>query len=133
MIPQASKRRPPTAAGNQDTSGDKMSKLRILASTAMAALVAGTAGLAVAKAETVVTMNTVQIFGTIDPAKISDYTDYMAAVNLYDGLISVDSKGNLIPELAESWTVSPDAREVTFKLRADAKFSDGSPVTAADV
>ena len=28
-----------------------------------------------------VTMNTVQIFGTIDPAKISDYTDYMAAVN----------------------------------------------------
>ncbi len=45
---------------------------------------------------------TVQIFGTIDPAKISDYTDYMAAVNLYDGLVSVDSKGNLIPQLAES-------------------------------
>jgi peptide/nickel transport system substrate-binding protein len=110
-----------------------MSKLAILASTALAALVAGTAGLSAAKAETVVTMNTVQIFGTIDPAKISDYTDYMAAVNLYDGLISVDSKGNLIPKLAESWTVSPDAKEVTFKLRVDAKFSDGSPVTAADV
>jgi peptide/nickel transport system substrate-binding protein len=110
-----------------------MSKLRILASTAIAAVIAGTAGLSAASAETVVTMNTVQIFGTIDPAKISDYTDYMAAVNLYDGLITVDSKGNLIPELAESWTVSPDAKEVTFKLRADAKFSDGSPVTSADV
>ncbi len=58
-------------------------------------------------------MNTVQIFGTIDPAKISDYTDYMAAVNLYDVSSSVDSKGNLIPQLAESWTVSPDAKEVT--------------------
>jgi peptide/nickel transport system substrate-binding protein len=88
-----------------------MSKLAILASTAIATLVAGTAGLSAAKAETVVTMNTVQIFGTIDPAKISDYTDYMAAVNLYDGLISVDSKGNLIPELAESWIVSPDAKK----------------------
>jgi peptide/nickel transport system substrate-binding protein len=110
-----------------------MSKLRIFASTAIAALIAGSAGLASARAENIVTMNTVQIFGTIDPAKISDYTDYMAAVNLYDGLISVDSKGNLIPELAESWTVSDDAKEVTFKLRADAKFSDGTPVTAADV
>jgi peptide/nickel transport system substrate-binding protein len=94
---------------------------------------AGTVGLSSAAAETVVTMNTVQIFGTIDPAKISDYTDYMAAVNLYDGLVSVDDKGNLIPRLAESWTVSPDAKEVTFKLRTDAKFSDGTPVTAADV
>ncbi|WP_202310342.1 ABC transporter substrate-binding protein [Mesorhizobium sp. L-8-10] len=104
-----------------------------LTSTATAALMLGAAGVMPAAAETVVTMNTVQIFGTIDPAKISDYTDYMAAVNLYDGLVSVDEKGNLIPELAESWTVSDDAREVTFKLRADAKFADGSPVQASDV
>ena len=90
-------------------------------------------GAAPASAETIVTMNTVQIFGTIDPAKISDYTDYMAAVNLYDGLVSVDAKGNLIPELAESWTVSDDAKEVTFKMRADAKFADGTPVQASDV
>ncbi|MBB3459015.1 peptide/nickel transport system substrate-binding protein [Rhizobium sp. BK313] len=110
-----------------------MSKLRFIASTAVAALLAGVAGTASASAKTVVTMNTVQIFGTIDPAKISDYTDYMAAVNLYDGLITVDSKGNLLPELAESWTISPDAKEVTFKLRADAHFTDGTPVQAADV
>lgn len=110
-----------------------MSKLRILASTATAALMLGAAGLSSASAETVVTMNTVQIFGTIDPAKISDYTDYMAAVNLYDGLVTVDSKGNLQPELAESWSMSPDATEATFKLRADAHFSDGTPVTAKDV
>jgi peptide/nickel transport system substrate-binding protein len=80
-----------------------------------------------------VTVNTVQIFGTIDPAKISDYTDYMASANLYDGLANVDSKGNLVPELAEKWEVSPDAASVTFHIRADAKFQDGSPVQAEDV
>lgn len=86
-----------------------------------------------AVAENVVTMNTVQIFGTIDPAKISDYTDYMAAVNLYDGLVTVDHTGALVPQLAQSWEVSPDATEVTFRLRKDATFSDGSPVEASDV
>jgi peptide/nickel transport system substrate-binding protein len=80
-----------------------------------------------------VTLNTVQIFGTIDPAKISDYTDYMASVNLYDGLANVDPKGNLVPELAEKWEVSPEATSVIFHLRADAKFQDGSPVQAEDV
>ncbi|MGO9772037.1 MAG: ABC transporter substrate-binding protein [Roseiarcus sp.] len=80
-----------------------------------------------------VTVNTVQIFGTIDPAKISDYTDYMASANLYDGLANVDPKGNLVPELAEKWEVSPDATSVTFHIRANAKFQDGSPVQAEDV
>ena len=80
-----------------------------------------------------ITVNTVQIFGTIDPAKISDYTDYMASANLYDGLANVDPKGALVPELASSWDVSPDASSVTFHLRADAKFQDGSPVQAEDV
>ena len=62
---------------------------KLLASTAAVAFLAFGAP---SFAQTVVTMNTVQIFGTIDPAKISDYTDYMAAVNLYDGLISVDTQ-----------------------------------------
>lgn len=101
----------------------------IWTTTALAAIAFGDA----ATAQTVVTMNTVQIFGTIDPAKISDYTDYMAAVNLYDGLVTVDASGNLVPQLAESWEVSEDAREATFTLRADATFADGSPVEAKDV
>lgn len=86
-----------------------------------------------ALAQTVVTNNVVQIFGTIDPAKISDYTDYMASVNLYDGLVTVDPAGNLVPELAESWSVADDARSATFVLREDARFADGTPVTAHDV
>lgn len=104
---------------------------RALTASAMAALVA--AGAVPAMAQTVITMNTVQIFGTIDPAKISDYTDYMASVNLYDGLLSVDGSGGVVPELAESWVVSDDASEVTFTIRSDATFHDGSPVEAKDV
>ncbi len=96
-----------------------------------ACLAASTA--AASAAPHVVTMNTVQIFGSIDPAKISDYTDYMASVNLYDGLVNVDPKGDLVPELAASWDVSPDTKVVTFHLRPDAKFQDGTPVQAEDV
>jgi peptide/nickel transport system substrate-binding protein len=93
----------------------------------------GLGSAAVAADKRVITVNAVQIFGTIDPAKISDYTDYMASVNLYDGLANVDPQGNLTPELASSWDVAPDATSVTFHLRKDAKFQDGSPVTAEDV
>ncbi len=39
----------------------------------------------------------------------------------------------LKPELAESWQLAPDGMSVTFKLRKDAKFHDGTPVTAKDV
>jgi peptide/nickel transport system substrate-binding protein len=112
--------------------GDTMTT-RLLTTTAATALSVALLAAGAANAETVVTMNTVQIFGTIDPAKISDYTDYMAAVNLYDGLVTVDGSGNLVPQLAESWVVSDDASEVTFTLRADATFSDGSKVEASDV
>jgi peptide/nickel transport system substrate-binding protein len=81
----------------------------------------------------VVTMNTVQIFGTIDPAKVNDYTEYMAAVNLYDGLVTVDESGNILPQLAESWEANDDSSVFTFHLNPDAVFQDGSPVTADDV
>ncbi|MGR3592531.1 MAG: ABC transporter substrate-binding protein [Limimaricola soesokkakensis] len=80
-----------------------------------------------------VTVNAVQIFGTIDPAKINDYTEYMAAVNLYDGLTTVDGSGAVVPQLAESWEISEDSLTYTFKLKTDATFQDGSPVTAGDV
>jgi peptide/nickel transport system substrate-binding protein len=107
---------------------------KLLVSALLGGVALAAAGMnAEATDQRVVTVNTVQIFGTIDPAKISDYTDYMATANLYDGLANVDPQGNLVPELAESWEVSPDATSVTFHLRKDAKFQDGSPVEADDV
>lgn len=80
-----------------------------------------------------VTLNVVQIFGTIDPAKITDYTEYMAAVNLYDGLVTVDETGTIQPLLAASWDVSDDTKTFTFHLKPGATFHDGTPVTASDV
>lgn len=79
------------------------------------------------------TVNAVQIFGTIDPAKINDYTEYMAAVNLYDALTTVDGTGAVVPQLAESWTVSDDNLTYSFTLKEGATFQDGSPVEASDV
>jgi peptide/nickel transport system substrate-binding protein len=100
-------------------------------SLAMAAAVAFTAPLAQAKTSIVV--NATQIFGTIDPAKIKDYTEYMAAVNLYEGLTAVDPQGKVLPLLAEKWEISDDSKKYTFHLAKDALFADGKPVRAKDV
>lgn len=69
---------------------------------------------------------------------------YQVAVNCYDRLVSFGTKeapgGGLSydysviePELAESWTISDDGLTMTFKLKSNATFWDGSKVTAADV
>ena len=81
----------------------------------------------------VATVNVVQIFGTIDPSKINDYTEYMAGVNMYDALTTLDDRGTILPNLAESWDVSDDTLTYTFKLKSGATFQDGSPVEAKDV
>ena len=97
------------------------------------ALAASTCLAGPAFAETSIVVNATQVFGTIDPAKANDYTEYMAAVNLYDALTTVDGSGAVIPQLAESWDVSEDNLVYTFHLKPDAKFEDGSTVEAADV
>lgn len=69
---------------------------------------------------------------------------YQVAVNIYDRLVSFGTKtlpdGTLSydysviePEVAESWTVATDGKSMIFKLRANGKFQDGSPITAQDV
>ena len=83
--------------------------------------------------QNVATVNATQIFGTIDPAKINDYTEYMAGVNMYDALTTLDSSGNILPLLADSWDVSDDTLTYTFHLKSGVKFQDGSPVEAKDV
>ena len=51
---------------------------------------------------------------------------------LPDGRVTYD-RDKLEPELAESWQIAPDGMSVTFKLRKNATFHDGTPVTAKDV
>jgi len=88
---------------------------------------------AAAQEKVSIVVNATQEFGTIDPGKINDYTEYMAAVNLYSGLTTVNPDGSVVPELAESWSVSDDDKTYTFKLKEGATFQDGTPVKASDV
>lgn len=53
-------------------------------------------------------------------------------LTLFEGLVSVDSEGNIIPALASEWTVSKDKLTYTFKIRENAAWSDGSKITAKD-
>ena len=51
--------------------------------------------------------------------------------NTFEGLVR-EKNGEVLPGMAESWTVSDDGMTVTFNIREDAKWSDGSAVTADD-
>jgi oligopeptide transport system substrate-binding protein len=53
-------------------------------------------------------------------------------LHLYDGLVQWNEKNEVVPNLAESWTISPDGRTYTFKIKPGVKFHNGDPVTAHD-
>ena len=52
---------------------------------------------------------------------------------IYEGLLEYDFSLKPIPGLAQSWTVSPDGKTITFTLQKGVKFHDGQPFTSADV
>nr|RNJ71040.1 MAG: ABC transporter substrate-binding protein [Leptolyngbya sp. IPPAS B-1204] len=53
---------------------------------------------------------------------------------LYDGLLSTNGvTGELEPNLAESWEISPDQKRIVYKLRSGLKWSDGTPITVDDI
>jgi peptide/nickel transport system substrate-binding protein len=70
----------------------------------------------------------------LDPHIATAFSTF-AVINgtIYEGLTSIDKDLRLRPGLAESWTVSPDGKTYRFKLRANVKFHDGTPMEAADV
>ena len=51
---------------------------------------------------------------------------------LREGLVTFDAAGEPVPGMAESWDLSPDGRQYRFRLRGDARWSDGTPVVAED-
>ena len=83
--------------------------------------------------EVVFTYGGVETTATMDPAKHSDENTSFIVQNLYDPLLYPVRGGMPKPHLAESWTVSPDGRTYTFKLKKGVKFHDGTEMTAADV
>jgi peptide/nickel transport system substrate-binding protein len=75
------------------------------------------------------------VLKTADPGHTFEPTGELIENGLYDTLLTFNG-GNLtdpVPDLATSYTVSPDGKTYTFKLNPKAVFSDGTPVTSADV
>lgn len=71
---------------------------------------------------------------TLDPAQ--ETTGIVAGellANLFSGLVQFDRNLGLVPDLAETWDVTPDGRRYTFRLREGLTFHNGDPLTADDV
>ena len=69
---------------------------------------------------------------TIDPAKIRGQPEGRIAYALFESLTRINKKGDAEPGVAERWEISSDGQRYAFHLRADAKWSNGEPVTSAD-
>lgn len=71
---------------------------------------------------------------TLDPAQHMSNGSKKGENLVYNGLIGYKAEtAEIVPDLAESWTISPDGGVVTFKLRKGVKFHDGTPFTAEAV
>ncbi|HXV24723.1 MAG TPA: ABC transporter substrate-binding protein [Alphaproteobacteria bacterium] len=87
---------------------------------------------AAAMAQTTIRMATPYKATVLDPTKSAAAGEIELFGQLYARLLRRSADGKLEPGLAESWEVSDDGKKFVFRLR-EAKFSDGSPLTAADV
>jgi len=84
--------------------------------------------------DTIVIGTTDSIQTTLDPAEAYDYLGVNIIQNMGEGLFAYEpGTGKLVNKLAVSYNISPDRRVWDIRIRSDAKFQDGSPLTARDV
>ena len=62
-----------------------------------------------------------------------DANGHDADALLFEPLVRVGSRGNVVGLLSSRWEISQDQRSYVFSLRSNARWSDGSPVTATDL
>ena len=70
---------------------------------------------------------------TLDPHLNTDASSALYAVEIFGGLMTIDQNLAIVGDLAEGWDVSPDGTTTTFRLRPEATFHNGRPVTATDI
>ena len=104
---------------------------------ALAALISGVAPqalLAETPADTLVIADAIDDIVSIDPHEAFEFSGVDLNNNVYDTLIELDptKPGELVPGLAESWTLADDGVTYTFKMKPGITFSSGNPVTAED-
>lgn len=69
---------------------------------------------------------------SLDPQVAVDEPAQTVLQNLFEGLVRLDGDGLATPGVAKSWSVDEERTVYTFLLRADAKWCDGTPLTADD-
>jgi peptide/nickel transport system substrate-binding protein len=109
-------------------------KLAMAAAVATTMATSFTAVRAATPADTLVMAWQIDDVISLDPAEVFEFTASEIIGNTYERLINYDLKdvSKISGEVAESWTVSPDGKTFTFKIRPNKKFASGNPVTAED-
>jgi len=90
-------------------------------------------GLGVAEAAAsggTLTVGGLDLDDTLDPQVTNFDSTIRILLNVCEPLVWVPTPGRFVPGLAESWSVSPDAKVYTFKLRRGVRFHDGTPFNA---
>lgn len=70
--------------------------------------------------------------GSLDPLRTTSFAEAHLLRDLYEGLVIHTMTGEIAPGVAESWTTSDDGLVWRFRLRPQARWSNGEPVTASD-
>jgi peptide/nickel transport system substrate-binding protein len=116
----------------------KSSPRTVATALALAAIAAGALSLPAAHAQA--RKDSVVLGMVLEPAPGLDPTMAPAAAigeivhdNILEGLTKIGMNGSVTPLLAQSWTIDPDGKVYTFKLRKGVKFTDGEPFDAGDV
>lgn len=69
----------------------------------------------------------------LDPAEVDSVYESLPVGQIFSGLVALDPGLNVVPALADTWTISRDGRIYTFHLRQGVRFHDGTALTAEDV
>ena len=101
-------------------------------------MVAGTAGLSTVGAQTpqkggLLRISMGRAIKNLNPILHHNNAEYMQGELMYSNLVRLSPKMEPIPDLAESWEASKDAKKWAFKLRKGVEFHSGGEVTAEDV
>jgi peptide/nickel transport system substrate-binding protein len=107
----------------------------VLAATSPLAAWLGRAANAATPKDMVVFASQIDDVITCDPGEAYEISPQIFLSSVYDRLVRYEAEDptKLVGGVAESWTVSPDAKTYTFALRANQKFESGAPVTADDM
>ncbi len=110
----------------------KKSTLALAALTLAATAIAGCSGPA-SSSKAILKLGLQDPPSTLDPATAYNIPAIGVSHLMFNGLVTFDPQAAIVPDLAESWTVSPDGRVYHFTLRDGVKFHDDQPFTSADV